>query len=68
MQTDKLKALLKEHLIGREGDSMGISWDQFECLKDTIDECLEGGGLVHVRYIRSGPELQLTYKDTPDQR
>ena len=67
MRTDKLKDMLKKHFYD-DDHNKGIDWEQFDSLKDAIDECLEGGGDVHVRYTVAGPEVQLTYtKKTPPQ-
>jgi hypothetical protein len=52
--------MLKQHFFSEDSDNRK-SAEQYDLLEDAIDECLEQGGDVHVRYTANGPEVQLTY-------
>lgn len=64
MDTYKLKKLLKEHFCADDNPKK-LGWDHFDKLCDTVDECIAGGGTVHIRYTLDGPELQFTYHQPP---
>lgn len=60
MKINKLKKMLKEHFFNEDSDNRKRT-EQWELFEDAIDECLEQGGDVHVRYTVNGPEVQMTY-------